>query len=108
MKLCAALLRPIVILWLPLRQKSMDARVNSKLDEVANCRHRAELEELLGKPVYAVSGEVCDTPDRPDVIECYESEGCCIDLWFKNDRLQNTSGFVKPTLWDVALTKDSV
>ena len=43
------------------------------------------------------------TQQVPDLIECYESEGCCIDLWFKEDRLVNVSGFVKPTAWDYVL-----
>jgi len=97
------LLRPLIVLWAIFRQRTLERRVNEKLHEVSNCRHRPEIEQLLGKPRYAVSGEVCDPPDRPDSIECYESEGCCIDLWFKNNRLQNTSGFVKPTLWDMVM-----
>ncbi|MBN2477263.1 MAG: hypothetical protein JXB62_21830 [Pirellulales bacterium] len=101
--LCLVLFRPIIILWLPLRQKILERRVHQKLDELATCRHRADLERLLGKPAYAVAGDVCDGPDRPDMIECYESEGCCIDLWFKDGRLVSTSGFVKPTPWEVLL-----
>lgn len=102
-RLCVVLFRPIVVLWLMLRQRIMESRVNSKLDGIANCREREDLERLLGKPVYAVSGEACDPPNRPDLIECYESEGCCIDLWFTNDRLVDVSGFVKPTRWDIVL-----
>ena len=66
----ALLLRPLLILWLLQRQHSAEARVNSKLDKVGDCRGRKELEELLGRPLYAVSGEVVDTPEeRPDLIE---------------------------------------
>ena len=105
-RLCVVLLRPIIMLWLMLRQRIMETRVNSKLDEVSNCREREQLQQLLGKPLYAVSGEACHAPNHPDLIECYESEGCCIDLWFKNDRLIDVSGFVKPTKWDIALTRN--
>ena len=59
---------------------------------------------MIGKPLYAVNPEACGKQSLADLIECYESNGCCIDLWFKNDRLQSTSGFVKPTLWDMVLT----
>ncbi len=85
----------------------MEARVNAILDEIAHCRNREELERLLGPPRYAVSGEACGPlrTDAADLIECYETGGCCIDLWFKNDRLVDVSGFVKPTVWDSVLTQ---
>jgi len=109
-RLCVLLFRPIVCPWLLLRQRRLEALVNAKLDEMERCRGREELEQVIGEPVYAVSGETCGavldegTQESPDLIECYESEGCCIDLWFKDDRLVNVSGFVKPTVWDAALT----
>ncbi len=108
-RLCVLLFRLIVYPWLFFRQRKMETRVNAKLDRVERCRGREELEQLLGKPVYAVSGESCGavlddgTQEIPDRIECYESDGCCIDLWFKDDRLVDVSGFVKPTVWDLAL-----
>ncbi len=107
------LLRPLIILWLIPRQRIMVSRVGAKLDAIAGCRRREDLERILGPPVYAIEGSRLETDDsaepfdRPDLIECYESEGCCIDLWFKNDRLVDTSGFVKPTLWDVILARQS-
>lgn len=106
--MCVLMFHPIVCIWFVFRQRKMEALVNLKLDQMARCRGREELERLLGEPRYAVSGERCGqpggTPQSPDLIECYESEGCCIDLWFKDDRLADVSGFVKPTVWDVALT----
>jgi hypothetical protein len=109
-RLCLLLFRPIVCVWFTIRQRTMERRVLAKLEHVAGCRERGELEQLLGKPRYAVGGRGVGaarpdgTRDSPDLIECYESEGCCIDLWFKDDRLIDVSGFVKPTVWDVALT----
>jgi hypothetical protein len=109
-RLCVLLFRPVVCPWRWFRQQKKEALVNAKLDQIARCRRPEELRQLLGEPLYVVSGQRCDgllgdaIQQRPDLIECYESEGCCIDLWFKNDRLINTSGFVKPTVWDVALT----
>ena len=103
-RLCVLLFRPIIILWLIPRQRVLENRVNAKLDRIADCRRRAALEQVLGKPLYAVGGEACDGPNAPDLIECYESEGCCIDLWFKDDRLIDVSGFVKPSVWDVLLS----
>ena len=111
-RLCVLLFRPFVCPWLLLRQRKLEALVNAKLDEMERCRGREELQQVIGEPVYAVSGESCGavlddgTEESPDLIECYESDGCCIDLWFKDDRLVNVSGFVKPTVWDVALTGD--
>ncbi len=108
-RLCVLVFRPIVCLWLIFRQRRMEALVNAKLDAMETCRGREELQQVIGEPVYAVSGETCGavlgdgTQQPPDLIECYESEGCCIDLWFKNDRLVNVSGFVKPTVWDYVL-----
>jgi len=110
-RLCVLVFRPIVCLWLFFRQRKMEALVNAKLDEMARCRGRDELQQVIGEPVYAVDGESCgallgdDTEESPDRIECYESDGCCIDLWFKDDWLVDVSGFVKPTVWDSALTK---
>ncbi|MHC4176804.1 MAG: hypothetical protein ACYSWU_04815 [Planctomycetota bacterium] len=108
-RLCVLLFRPIVCLWLVFRQPRKEALVNAKLDQMARCRRREELEQVLGKPLYAVDGESCGAvlddggQESPDLIECYESDGCCIDLWFKDDRLVEVSGFVKPTVWDIVL-----
>lgn len=103
MRLCVVLFRPLVVVWRVLRQRNKENRVNSILDRVRDCRQREELQRLLGRPLYGVTGEVSGAADPPDLIECYETEGCCVDLWFKNDRLVDVSGFVKPTVWDVAL-----
>jgi DNA-directed RNA polymerase subunit RPC12/RpoP len=108
-RLCVLVFRPIVCLWVFLRQRKLEALVNAKLDEMAWCRGREELIRVIGEPLYAVGGKSCGavlgdgTQESPDVIECYESEGCCIDLWFKDDRLVSVSGFVKPTVWDFVL-----
>ena len=104
-RLCVLLLRPLVVLWLIFRQRMLENRVNDKLNRIGDYPNRETLEQVLGKPRYAVSGEACDdTPDPPDLIECYESEGCCVDLWFKNDALIDITGFVKPSDWDLVLS----
>jgi hypothetical protein len=108
-RFCAVVFRPIVCLCLSYRQLKKEALVNLKLDAIPRCRNRDELTRLIGEPLYAVRGECVDAAstgngaERPDVIECYESDGCCIDLWFRDDRLVSLSGFVKPTIWDAAL-----
>jgi len=91
-------------LWLIPRQRMLENRAIGKLDRIADCRRREALEQVLGKPLYAVDGAVCSGRNTPDLIECYESEGCCIDLWFKDDRLVDVSGFVKPSVWDMLLS----
>ncbi|MEE8452386.1 MAG: hypothetical protein V3R99_10745 [Thermoguttaceae bacterium] len=103
-RLCVLLLRPLVVLWLIPRQSVLENRVNDKLNRIGDHPNQETLEQVLGKPRYAVSGEVCDGPNAPDLIECYESEGCCIDLWFKNDRMVDITGFVKPSDWDLVLS----
>ena len=102
-RLCVLLLRPLVVLWLIFWQRALENRVNDKLNEIGDHPSRETLEQVLGKPRYAVSGEVCDMPNAPDLIECYESESCCIDLWFKDDRVVDITGFVKPSDWDLVL-----
>ena len=104
-RFCVVIFWPILYLWLVPRQHAAETRVNEKLDQIADCHDRDQLEALLGSPLYAVAGEAAGAQGLPDVIECYESEGCCIDLWFKGDRLVDVSGFVKPTIWDLALNK---
>lgn len=103
-RLCILLLRPLVVLWLIPRQSVLENRVNDKLNRIGDHPSRETLEQVLGKPRYAVGGDVVDSPDAPDLIECYESEGCCIDLWFTNDRLVDITGFVKPSDWDLVLS----
>jgi len=103
-RLCVLLLRPLVVLWLIPRQRVLENRVNAKLDQIGDRPSRETVEQILGKPCYAVSGESCDIADPPDLIECYESEGCCVDLWFQNDRLVDITGFVKPSDWDLVLS----
>ena len=108
-RFCAVVFRPIVCLCLSYRQLKKEALVQLKLDAIPDCRNREELTRLIGQPLYAVRGECVDVgstdsdKEPPDVVECYESEGCCIDLWFRDDRLIDLSGFVKPTIWDAAL-----
>ncbi len=104
-RLCVLVFRPIVLFWAMWRQRIMERRVLAKLDAVDACRTREELERVLGRPVYAVDAAKCGTPHVADRIECYESEGCSIDLWFQAGRLVDTSGFVKPTRWDIALIR---
>ncbi|OHB72393.1 MAG: hypothetical protein A2V70_17820 [Planctomycetes bacterium RBG_13_63_9] len=106
-RLGVVVFRPIVVLWIILRQRIMVSRVHRKLQQLRQCRDRAELEQLLGAPLYAVDAEAVGKRGVADRIECYESDGCCIDVWFKDGRLVEVSGFVKPTLWDMALTRNT-
>ncbi len=110
MRFWVFVLRPFVYLGALFRQRRMILRVNAMLEEVSKCDRRDALEGLLGSPLYAVDGESAGARLKkgggfPERIECYEADGCCIDLWFKNGRRVDLSGFIKPTLWDMALIR---
>jgi len=103
-RFCVLLLRPFVIVWMIFRQRMLENRVNDKLNELGDYPSRETVQSVLGGPCYAVDGKASELPDPPDLIECYESDGCCVDLWFKDDRLIDITGFVKPSDWDLLLS----
>lgn len=89
-----------------------DAGLNSDLQsllaKVTHCRDRAELEELLGPPDYALAGDYYGRtePDgtelHPDLVECYSCGRLNIELWFRDNAVWHTIGFLMPTNWDFA------
>ena len=94
-----------------LRRKSRDdtdlnRELQSLLSTVTNCADRKELEHLLGLPDYVMSGELHGqtTPDgaeqRPDLVECYSLGRLNVELWFRDNKLWQTIGFLMPTTWD--------
>jgi hypothetical protein len=80
------------------------------MEHVSRCATRDELERVLGRPVYALPGEGNSrtvNPDGsievPDVIECYELCGCCIDIQFTGGKKSGVIGVPKLTAWRLAL-----
>ena len=106
----ARLLRPIRAILRPFDRRNNDvlnAQLLALLSEVVRCDTRAELEALIGKPDYAMVGDVfaTTTPDgvtsHPDLVESYSKGRMRIELWFVDDCLQDRMGFLMPTTWNV-------
>jgi hypothetical protein len=61
----------------------------------------------LGAPRYGLSGKHFGSRSpgceivRPDRVECYEKDGCQIEIWFRADRVMQMVGNVRPSVWDV-------
>lgn len=95
----------------PFRTKSRDdsglnAQLKALLSSVAKCATREELEHLLGLPSYAMNGELFGqtNPDgakqHPDLVECYARGRINIELWYRDNRVWQTVGYLMPTAWD--------
>jgi hypothetical protein len=39
---------------------------------------------------------------HPDRVECYEKGGLRIEICFRNDKVMQRSGSLKPSAWDIA------
>lgn len=104
------LLRPIRAILRPFDRRNDDAlnaQLSALLSDVVRCETRDELEALIGKPDYAMVGDVfaTTTPDgvtsHPDLVESYSRGRMRIELWFVAGQLQDQMGFLMPTAWDV-------
>ncbi len=85
-------------------------RTSQLLTEAGRCHDRAQLESLLGKPVYSMNGdcfaiiEANGAEKRPDCVEVYLTDGCQIDVWyFMQPREIEMSGCPAMTATDVVL-----
>ena len=99
---------PVVSIF---RTKSRDdtelnRELRSLLSDVTNCNDRSALKSLLGNPDYAMIGTLYGQTDpdgteqRPDLVECYSRGRLNVELWFRDNRLWRTVGFLMPTSWD--------
>ncbi|MGO8753489.1 MAG: hypothetical protein ACLQNE_46735 [Thermoguttaceae bacterium] len=85
-----------------------DRRLSVLLDGAGKCQDRGELVRLLGTPQYAISGKHfgCQFPGRdmvhPDRVECYKKDGSWIEISFRNAKVMQISGSLKPSAWDIA------
>ncbi len=108
-RLCTIVLRKTLLSW----RKKCIAESASLLEElvsvVGQVQSRRVLHQLLGKPVYALSGEQfkVEKNDKvilvPDRLERYHRFGCDVDLWFKDNRVVQVVSFVSTSVWDLAL-----
>ena len=77
------------------------------MDRVQACSDRKELIGVLGPPKYAMSGEHFGSIEsggewiRPDRVECYEKDGCTIDICFRDAKLMMIIGVVKMSPWEI-------
>ncbi|MEX0610952.1 MAG: hypothetical protein WD229_02425 [Pirellulales bacterium] len=101
-RLCYALLGPVVRWWRMRVHRWSDAarqrRLRDLLSAAMRCDERQELETLLGKPKYALRGELfqeCD-PDgecrSPQRVEVYNCQGFSIEALFWADGTYSLCG----------------
>ena len=100
--LCGRVFSPFVRRWrIPARARA-ESRLHHLMNGLRQCETRDELERLLGKPKYALQGDLFLSGSFvPDRAETYEKDGCLIDLLFENDHLHSASGCVPYTAWDL-------
>lgn len=103
-RLCVRFFPEHVGRWLARRDERIHAHISALFRQLETCKTRAEYEAALGRPVHVVSGKGCGTlcPDgsiinEPDTIEHYRCGDCCIDLSFKDDKVQEKWGYMNPT-----------
>ena len=103
-------LRPFRSMMRRFDQRNDDAlnqELSALLSDVSLCESRDDLEALLGRPNYAMVGSAFGTSSRegvtthPDLVECYTRGRLCVDLWFRDGRLDQHMGYLMPTAWDV-------
>ena len=94
--------RPVVVRWRRFQREAAEHRLSQLIVEAGRCKNRNELEHLLGQPRYAMAGELFAVDqESPDVVECYVTQGCLIELWFTDGRVSITTGSVNVSLLDV-------
>ncbi len=104
-----------VSLWIKIVRKHFSPYVNRWLDKkrhhihaniipdmflkIGNCKDRAELEKIIGEPIFALEGGEGfneTLPDGeviiPDVVEIYIQNGYRIDVWFLNEKIHAMTG----------------
>ena len=90
--------------WLARREERANAHISDLFSRLKTCQSRKEYEAVLGTPVHTISGKGCGTLGaggsvlaEPDLIEHYECGDCSMDLSFKDDRIHERIGYVRPT-----------
>lgn len=80
----------------------LDAELQALLENLSRCRTRAEIDELLGRPDYAINGRsfesrgVSGETHNPDFVECYSRGRLAVELWFRDGRIWQIIGYVLP------------
>ncbi len=102
-RLCVLLFPSLVRRWLNRFDKRANGEINRVFAQLGTCQRREDYQRLLGSPKYALSGKgvgrLCHgmIVDSPDVIECYRVGCCCVELYFRDNRLQKVSAFERLT-----------
>ena len=99
--------------WAQRRDAVLSTRLKAIMEQVSECANRDELQRVLGKPIYALPGDGNSrtvNPDGsievPDVIECYESHGCRIEIQFTGGKVSCVAGVPRLTAWRTVLAGD--
>jgi hypothetical protein len=102
-RLTGRLFKGIVRFWLNRRSSRLESQVLTIVHEVRKCHTRQELETLIGKPLYALSGDSYRIAGfQPDRVEIYNHLGLHIELLFKAGKYCSTIVGVDPTVWGIA------
>ena len=80
--------------WLNRRDERLQARLGELINLAMRCESRAELERILGTPVYALAGHLFSSNgEGPDSVECYAKDGCELEVWFRNGKRWQATGW---------------
>jgi len=107
---------PLIRCWRAALMAGIDKWILPNLMQQGhNCSNRDELEQLLGKPRYVLSGDGYSVGSRdaesikPDLVEVYQTKGCAMEVVFKDDRPITLFGWAAMTPWDaVASTRSHI
>jgi hypothetical protein len=93
-----------------LRHNHKHAILERMVLDAKQCESRQNLEEILGKPKYALDGKLYKIgprggeESRPDCVEVYSIRGCTFDvLFFPKQQRHEVFGAVLPSSIDMLL-----
>ena len=88
------------------RRATAEARLRFLVEGAQRCEARDDLERVMGAPVHVLSGAGYKVAGHdgeafaPDRVECYEAEGCSVELLFRDGGLGGILGYVPWSDWD--------
>ena len=98
---------PVIRWWRGKIRLKINERILPRLiSDIGKCQNRLELEKLLGKPKYVLTGKGFESyPPAggimvPDIVEIYLKKRCRIDVHFKDNRLESICGMGQMSPWD--------
>jgi hypothetical protein len=102
-RLTALLFKGIIRWWFIRRHTRLESQMITLLGTIKNCRDRQELETLIGKPLYALSGCLYRLGDTiPDRVEIYNHSEFQIEVFFEEENHTSSSIYLFPGAWSIA------